>query len=180
MAKINYLKIYSINGLLGAFKTDKPTFAISKIPLNLLTMFYKILSVAFLSSFEIYVAIATGMAFKLSPHTICIATLVGGISGVFIAAFLGDKIKAFIAQYRKPKEKKADSTKEKLLLKLWHKYGVFGIGFVGTFLLGAPASIGIGYGFGVKAKQLVNLCLIAVVIRCVAYSYFFDYLKSLF
>jgi membrane protein YqaA with SNARE-associated domain len=143
-------------------------------------MIYKILTVVLLSSFEIYVAIASGMAFKLSPHVICIATLIGGISGVFIAAFLGDRIRAFIAKYRKPKVKKKDSTKEKLLLKLWHKYGVFGIGFVGTFLLGAPASIGIGYGFGVEAKQLVRLCLIAVVIRCVAYSYFFDYLKNLF
>ncbi|MBK7040617.1 MAG: hypothetical protein IPH46_09125 [Bacteroidetes bacterium] len=33
------------------------------------------------------------MAFKLSPHVICLATLVGGISGVFIAAFLGDELK---------------------------------------------------------------------------------------
>lgn len=146
-------------------------------------MLYKILTIVLLSSFEIYVAIATGMAFKLSPHVICISTLAGGISGVFIAAFLGDKIKAFIARYRKPRDtekQKKDSAKEKLLLKLWHKYGVFGIGFIGTFLLGAPASIGIGYGFGVQAKQLVRLCLTAVVIRCVVYSYFFDFMKNLF
>jgi membrane protein YqaA with SNARE-associated domain len=142
-------------------------------------MIYKILTVTFLSSFEIYVAIASGMAFKLSPHVICLATLVGGISGVFIAAFLGDRIKAFFNRYRKPKTK-TDSTKEKLMLKLWDKYGVFGIGFVGTFLLGAPASIGIGYGFGVHPVQLVRLCLLAVIIRCVVYSYFFDYIKNLF
>lgn len=146
-------------------------------------MIYKILTVILLSSFEIYVAIASGLAFNLSPHVICIATLVGGISGVFIAAFLGDQIKAFIARYRKPRviniEKKL-STKEKMMLKLWNKYGVFGIGFLGTFILGAPASIGIGYGFGVHPKQLIKLCLIAVTIRCVIYSYFFDYLKNLF
>ena len=142
-------------------------------------MIYKILTVTFLSSFEIYVAIASGMAFKLSPHVICLATLVGGISGVFIAAFLGDRIKSFFNRYRKPKTK-TDSTKEKLMLKLWNKYGVFGIGFVGTFLLGAPASIGIGYGFGVHPVQLVRLCLLAVIIRCVVYSYFFDYIKNLF
>jgi hypothetical protein len=146
-------------------------------------MVYQILIVTVLSSFEIYVAIASGMAFQLSPHIICLATLTGGISGVFIAAFLGDRIKAFITSYRKPKsepEKIKNGTKEKLLLKLWHQYGVFGIGFIGTFLLGAPASIGIGYGFGVQARQLVKLCLLAVVIRCIAYSYFFDYLKNLF
>ncbi len=146
-------------------------------------MIYQVLTVVLLSSFEIYVAIASGLAFKLSPHIICLATLTGGIAGVFIAAFLGDRIKAFIASFRKPQTEtapKKNGAKEKLLLKLWHQYGVFGIGFIGTFLLGAPASIGIGYGFGVQARQLVKLCLIAVVIRCIAYSYFFDYLKNLF
>lgn len=146
-------------------------------------MIYKILTVTFLSSFEIYVAIASGMAFKLSPHIICLATLTGGIIGVFVAAFLGDKIKEFIAKYRKPSAKpevKKEGAKEKFLLNLWHQYGVFGIGFIGTFLLGAPASIGIGYTFGVQAKQLVKLCLFAVIIRSVTYSYFFDYLKNLF
>ena len=145
-------------------------------------MIYQILTFLLLSSFEIYVAIASGMAFQLSPHIICLATLTGGISGVFIAAFLGDRIKAFIASYRKPSSeptKIKNGVKEKFLLKLWHQYGVFGIGFIGTFLLGAPASIGIGYGFGVQAKQLVRLCLVAVVIRCIAYSYFFDFLKNL-
>ncbi len=142
-------------------------------------MLYKILLVGLLATFEIYVAIGTGMAFSLTPTTICLTTLVGGIIGVFVAAFLGDKITAFIAKYRKPKVKTA-SAKDKLLMKLWDKYGVFGVGFIGTFLVGAPISIGIGYGFGVEAKKLINWCLLAVVLRCVIYSYFFDYVKNLF
>ncbi len=143
-------------------------------------MIYKILTVILLSSFEIYVSIATGIAFKLSPHIICISTLIGGISGVFIAAFLGNQIRAFIAKFRKPKPPKLASNKDKIMQKLWAKYGVVGVGFVGTFILGAPASIGIGYGFGVQPKLLINWCLFAVCIRCVAYSYFFDYIVNLF
>ncbi|MCX8471121.1 MAG: hypothetical protein ORN55_05025 [Chitinophagaceae bacterium] len=142
-------------------------------------MLFKIITIILIATFEIYAAIGTGMAFLLSPHIICIATLIGGISGVFIAAFLGDKIKAFIAKYRTPKPKK-ESSKDKLLVTLWHKYGVFGVGFIGTFLVGAPISIGVGYGFGVQPKQLVNWCLIAVVLRCITYSYLFDFLKNLF
>jgi membrane protein YqaA with SNARE-associated domain len=140
---------------------------------------YKAFIVALLSSFEIYVAIGSGLAFGLTPHIICIATLIGGISGVFVFAFLGDKISAFISKYRKPKEKK-ESSKDKLLMTLWNKYGVFGVGFIGSFLVGAPISIGIGVGFGVKAKQLIPYCLVAVIIRSVVYSYFFDYIKNLF
>jgi membrane protein YqaA with SNARE-associated domain len=140
---------------------------------------YKIFLVALLSSFEIYVAIGTGMAFGLSPNIICVSTLVGGVIGVFVAAFLGQKIKAFIAKYRKPKPK-TDSAKDKLMAKLWQQYGEFGVGFLGTFVVGAPISIGIGIGFGVEAKKLIKWCLLAVVLRCVIYSYFFDYIKNLF
>jgi membrane protein YqaA with SNARE-associated domain len=140
---------------------------------------YQVFTVAFLSSFEIYVAIATGLAFGLTPFTICISTLIGGIFGTLAFAFLGDKISAFIAKYKKPKVK-TESSKDKFVKKLWDKYGVFGVGFIGSFLLGAPISIGIGVGLGVQAKQLVPYCLAAVVLRSIIYSYFFDYIKNLF
>jgi|694.fasta_scaffold65027_4 membrane protein YqaA with SNARE-associated domain len=143
-------------------------------------MIYKILWVAFLSTFEIYAAIASGLAFKLSPNIICITTLVGGFTGVFIAAFLGEKIKQFVAKYKKPKPPRENSSKDQLMRKLWDLYGVIGIGFVGTLIIGAPASIGIGYSFGVHPKQLLKWCLIAVFIRSIVYSYFFHFIVHLF
>jgi Ca2+/H+ antiporter, TMEM165/GDT1 family len=145
-------------------------------------MLYKIFVVIALSSFEIYVAIASGLAFKLSPHVICISTLIGGFCGVFITAFAGDKIKSLIGKYKKPSSNSAtaEGSKNKLLNSLWDKYGVFGVGFLGTFLVGAPVSIGVGYGFGVKANVLVKWCLMAVTIRCIIFSYFFDFVKNIF
>ncbi len=143
-------------------------------------MIYKILTVILLSTFEVYAAIATGLVSGLSPHIVCLSTLTGGIAGVFIVAFLGDKIKAFFQKNKKEKEIKAPTLKDKILLKLRDKYGIFGIGFIGTFLLGAPISIGLGVGLGIPAKTLVKWSLIAVIIRCVAFSYFFNYLSKLF
>ena len=58
-------------------------------------MFYKILTVAALATFEIYAAIPAGFAFDLSPLTLLIATIIGGLTGVFVSAFLGDKIRSF-------------------------------------------------------------------------------------
>lgn len=143
-------------------------------------MIYHIITVFLLSTFEIYVAIATGLAFQLSPHIICIATLLGGVSGVFVAAFLGDKIKNFVAKYKKPKLPKEPNSKDKMMRKLWDKYGVIGIGFVGSFIIGGPAAIGVGYGFGVQPKQLLHWCLTAVIIRSIVYSYFFNFIVKLF
>jgi len=142
-------------------------------------MLYKILLVGLLATFEIYVAIGTGMAFNLSSNVLFLTTVTGGIIGVFVAAFLGDKIRSFILKYKKPKPAKTGN-KDKIIMKLWEKYGVVGVGFLGTFIVGAPISMGIGYGFGIQPKRLVNWCLLAVVLRCFIFSYFFNYVKSLF
>jgi Ca2+/H+ antiporter, TMEM165/GDT1 family len=145
-------------------------------------MILRILTVVLMSTFEIYVAIATGLGFGLSPHVICAATLTGGIGGALIATFLGDKIKAFILKFKKPKTEvaKEPSRRDKIFRSLWDKYGMFGVGFLGTFILGALPSIAISYSFGADKKKLLKWVILAVVIRCVAYSYFFDYLKNLF
>lgn len=140
---------------------------------------YEIIIVILLSSFEIYAAIATGLAFGLSSNTICLATLTGGIAGVFVSIFIGEKITAFIAKYRSQQVRK-ESRSTKIVAQLWNKYGNFGLGFLGTLLVGAPISIAVGVGFGVNVKKLVWYCLGSVFIRCVAFSYFFGYIKTLF
>ena len=69
-------------------------------------MIYKILTVAGLATFEIYAAIPAGFAFGLSPIVIFLASLIGGLLGVFAAAYLGDKIKSVVNTFRKNKTEK--------------------------------------------------------------------------
>ncbi|HPH91670.1 MAG TPA: small multi-drug export protein [Ferruginibacter sp.] len=129
----------------------------------------KILTVAGLATFEIYAAIPAGYAFELSPLVIFFAALTGGIAGVFVAAFLGEKIEAFIARYRKPKT----TTKEKkpnMAHKLWDKHGIVGLGVLGTFLVGAPVSIAVGVGFNVNMHKLAMWCCVGVLARCIVYT----------
>lgn len=131
-------------------------------------MFLKILTVAGLATFEIYAAIPAGFAFGLSPWTIFFASLIGGLAGVYVAAFLGDKIKAFFAKYRKKPKK--EKPKEGLIYTIWEKYGVIGLGFLGTLTVGAPVSIAVGYGFNVSVSRLVSWCCLAVLVRCALFT----------
>lgn len=126
-------------------------------------MFYKILTVAGLATFEIYAAIPAGFAFGLHPIVIFFASLFGGLVGVFVAAYLGDKIKNWLNQFRKPKPEKAKSG---FVLKIWEKYGVIGLGLLGTMTVGAPISIGVGVGFNVPTNKMVLWCCLGVLIRC--------------
>lgn len=132
-------------------------------------MLLKILTVASLATFEIYVAIPTGFAFHLSPWTIFFASVTGGLCGIFIVAFLGDAIKSFFGRFRKttsPKEIKTDT----LAHRIWEKFGIIGLGFLGTMLVGAPISIAVGLGFNAQMHKLIIWCCVGVITRCIIFT----------
>ena len=141
-------------------------------------MILKILTVIAMSSFELYAAMVTAHAFGLNTWVILFSTLTGGIAGVFIAAYLGVRIEKFINE--KIRKNKVPKPKTGLIYKIWHKYGLYGIGILGTFFLGAPAAIAVGTGFNADMKKLVKICLVMVVVRCFAFTFFSDMIKGLF
>lgn len=130
-------------------------------------MFLKILTVAGLATFEIYAAIPAGFAFGLSAWTIFFTTVTGGLIGVFVATFLGDKIRTLIF---KNKPKKESKTKHPMVHRLWDKYGIIGLGFLGTLTVGAPISIAAGVGLNANLKKLLTWCCIGVVTRCTLFT----------
>lgn len=141
-------------------------------------MIFKILTVTAMATFETYAALGTAMAFGLGKWTTLCCLVGGGVAGVFLAAYLGDRIEKFInktIRKNKPKEHKTG-----FIYNLWSKYGLYGLGVIGTFLFGAPAAIGVGVGFNADMKKLVPICLITVVARCVAFTFFSHYIKGMF
>ena len=125
-------------------------------------MIYKILTVIGLATFEIYAAIPAGFAFKLHPVEIFSYS-------VFVAAYLGDIIKKWISSLRKTKVNKV-AKEPGFVLKIWEKYGVIGLGLLGTMSVGAPISIGIGVSFNVPTNKMVFWCSLGVVLRCVIFT----------
>jgi membrane protein YqaA with SNARE-associated domain len=130
-------------------------------------MYLKILTVAGLASFEIYAAIPAGFAFGLSPWVIFFASLVGGVAGVFVAAFLGDKIRKL---FTKKKTSKPDKSQTGMVYRIWNKYGVIGLGLLGTITVGAPVSLAVGIGFNAPLYKLIMWCCIGVFVRCVTFT----------
>jgi len=130
-------------------------------------MILKILTVAGLATFEIYAAIPAGFAFGLSPWTIFFASVTGGLAGVFVAGFLGDKIRAI---FLKKKPGTEQTIKHPVIFRIWNKYGIIGLGFLGTLAVGAPISIAMGVGLNANLKKLLTWCCIGVVTRCVLFT----------
>lgn len=130
-------------------------------------MLLKVLTVAGLASFEIYAAIPAGFTFKLSPWVILFSSISGGLAGVFIAAFLGDRIRDFFTKKSAPKEPKPQTS---LVYRIWNKYGIIGLGFLGTITVGAPVSLAVGIGFKAPLKKLITWCCIGVITRCAVFT----------
>ena len=130
-------------------------------------MFFKIATIVALASFEIYAAIPAGFAFGLSPVIIFLSSVAGGLAGVFVAAFLGDRIRLFISKYKKKKEEKP---KTGLVFRIWNKYGIIGLGLLGTVTVGAPVSIAVGVGFNAPLRKLITWCCIGVITRCLMFT----------
>ncbi len=137
----------------------------------------EIFTVALLASVEVYAAIPAGFAFGLHPGTIFSASALGGLAGVFVAAFLGDRIRIFFNRYKKVKEEKP---KTGMIYRIWDKYGVIGLGFLGTMTVGAPVSLAVGVGFNVPLKKLVTWCCIGVLVRCSLFTIIGHYGMKLF
>ena len=135
--------------------------------ISLFTMVLKILTVAALATFEIYAAIPAGFAFGLSPWTIFFASVTGGLAGVFVAAFLGDKIRQF---FNKNSEITESKPKHPVVYRIWNKYGIIGLGFLGTMAVGAPVSIAVGVGLNANLKKLITWCCVGVITRCIIFT----------
>jgi len=130
-------------------------------------MFLKTLTVAALATFEIYAAIPAGFAFGLGPWTIFFASVSGGLVGLFVAAFLGDKIRKFFSK-NKPVNEKPKA--HPMVHRIWNKYGIIGLGFLGTLTVGAPVSIAVGVGLNANLKKLVTWSCIGVISRCIIFT----------
>lgn len=131
-------------------------------------MTLKILTVMGLATFEVYAAIPAGFAFQLPSFIIFLASTVGGLIGVFVAAYLGTQIKNLVKKYKKSKIE--EKPKTGFIINIWNKYGIIGLGLIGTMTVGAPISIGVGVGFNVPVNKMVIWCSVGVVIRCLIFT----------
>ena len=93
--------------------------------------------------------------------------ITGGLAGVFVSIFLGEKIRTFFTKYKKKNEVKP---KTGLVYRIWNKYGIIGLGFFGTMTVGAPASIAVGIGMNASLKKLLTWCCIGVITRCIIFT----------
>jgi len=105
------------------------------------TIDYPLIIIFFTAMLGIWKAIPLGLAFNANPILIWLTTVAGASFSVFVLYFFGKQIREYIIKKRENKTNKGKEARAKQLLD---KYGMFGLGFIGTFLMGPQMTIILG------------------------------------
>lgn len=100
---------------------------------------------------EIALVIPLGIISGLSPIGVMVCAFVGNLSTVLALIVGFDKVKVWYARRQKQKGKEPSKRSERAK-KIWNKYGLPGIAFLGPILLGIHIAVFIGMSLGASKK----------------------------
>jgi len=133
---------------------------IGGIDISPIEYFLAVLSVFLLGVLELWAAVPAGFVLNLNPIIIGIASSLGAITAAVIVIVLGENIRNRILKgVNKP-----ESSRGKLIRKIWNKYGIIGLGLLSPLLFGAPIGAAIGVALGAPRKRLLMWMSIGIVI----------------
>jgi hypothetical protein len=132
-------------------------------------MWIKLLSVFGLGLVGLWEGVPAG--FALGLHPVLIGVLSGSAS--FLAALtvllLGDRIRARLVKRRPPPEPGAYSRPpERLIDRIWRRYGVIGLGLLAPGLTGSHLGVALGLSLGVPARRLLVWLMGGIMLWTVA------------
>ncbi len=112
----------------------------------------KLLTVLGLSTIELWAAIPAGLALQLHPMTVGITAAIGAMLGALAVVLLGERVRTWLVRRHSSKEEKGQHG---LIYRIWHRYGVIGLGLLAPLLTGAPLGAALGLTLGVPAGRLL-------------------------
>lgn len=135
----------------------------------------KYISVVITSMFKFLIGPAVGYKLHLSFLETFLFTVLGMMLGVILFTFLGRQIKKQIYN-RIFKHKKLFTPRNRRIVRIWIKYGLFGIAFMTPIFLSPIGGTLIAVSFGEKRKKIFLYMLVSGIfwgLVEVALIYFF-------
>ncbi len=105
--------------------------------------------------------IPAGFALRLHPALIGVTAGAGSFVAMLIVLFLGDKLRHRLLRRRKPED---EAPRERLIERVWRRYGVVGLGLLGPGITGAPLGAALGLSLRVPARRLLFWLALGIVL----------------
>lgn len=133
----------------------------------MLEVFLQYLSVAALASIKVLPGLALAMVYKFNSLEIFLSLSIGGIAGITVFTFLGERIRTWLKRRRKDKNKGKDKSinirKARRILRIWHKYGLLGIAVLTPPMISPPFGSIISVAFRENRGRILLYMYISVV-----------------
>jgi membrane protein YqaA with SNARE-associated domain len=87
---------------------------------------------------------------------ILITASAGGIAGTVVYTYFGTEIRKWIQHHiHRKKKRKINFKRLRTILKLWHRFGIYGIAFLTPPILSPPIGVAIAVAFKEKPRHII-------------------------
>jgi hypothetical protein len=119
--------------------------------------FLKLFTTFITGAVEIWAGVPAGIALGLSPLMAGIATALGAVVSAVFVILLGSRFRSWLVQRlnKKGGEDIQPKGREKVLYRIWVRYGVVGLGLMAPILTGVPLGAAIGVALGAPPRWLL-------------------------
>ncbi len=145
---------------------------------------HEILFVSLLSSVKFIPGFALALGYKMTTLETFLSVSLGGVMGVTLFAYFGNEIRSYLHKRKVRLGKLQHPTKAKIkqlriILKVWKKYGIYGIAFLTPPILSPPIGTIIALAFGEKSPRIVLFMGISCIGWGMAFALFGDLINSI-
>lgn len=105
--------------------------------------------------------VPAGFALRLHPAVTGVTAAAGSFVATLIVVFLGDKLRERLLRRKNAPD---GAPRERLIDRIWHRYGVVGLGLLGPGLTGAPLGAALGLSLRVPARKLLSWLALGIAL----------------
>lgn len=121
----------------------------------------KLLAVFGLGMTGLWQGVPAGFAMRLHPVTTAATAAAGSFLATLIVILLGDKLRERLLRRKKTPD---GVPRDRLIDRVWRRYGVVGLGLLGPGLTGAPLGAALGLSLRVPARKLLSWLTLGIAL----------------
>ncbi len=125
----------------------------------------KLLAVFGLGMTGLWQGVPAGFAMRLHPALTALTAAAGSLLATLLVVLLGDKLRERLLRRKKSPDA---APRDRLIDRVWRRYGVVGLGLLGPGLTGAPLGAALGLSLRVQARQLLGWLSLGIALWSLA------------
>jgi hypothetical protein len=113
-------------------------------------------------------SVPAGFALRLPALQVGILSAAGSLTSTVLVLLLGDRIRTRLLARSKKESEPTVAKPERLIDRIWRRYGLIGLGLLGPGITGAPLGIALGLSLRAPARPLLGWTIVGIGLWTVA------------